>query len=285
MREEWSFPNRATPLGSSAYYSVRFAPARLRDDLAALVAWRQQVRAILDEVSDPGVARIKLQWWREELERTHAGAPRHPLSHALMPALRGHRLPTEPFLQMASEVEAGILRRQPRDETSLDKASRRDQGALFELMTRCHGTSVPEVLDTARRLGAFCARVYLIRDSGALARLGRAVFPADLLEGYGLSAEALTQREHRTRLPELLAVAAAEARRSLPTEGQISCLPVAARARAAILGSLLDELERSGFALADQSVRLTPLRKLWLAWREHRRAKSGRRNGDRITHE
>jgi phytoene synthase len=41
--------------------------------------------------------------------------------------------------------------------------------------------------------------------------------------------------------------------------------------RASILSVLLEELERSGFDLADQRVGLTPLRKLWIAWRESRR--------------
>ena len=80
MLDEWRFPNRATPLGSSAYYSLRFAPKELRDDLAALLAWRHEVTAILEVVSDPGVARLKLQWWRDELERTFAGEARHPLT-------------------------------------------------------------------------------------------------------------------------------------------------------------------------------------------------------------
>ena len=75
MRNEWLFPNRATPPGSSAYYSVRFAPLRLRHDLAAVLAWRHEVRAILEEVSDPGVARLKLNWWIEEMERTGIVGP------------------------------------------------------------------------------------------------------------------------------------------------------------------------------------------------------------------
>jgi phytoene synthase len=270
MREEWLYPNRATPPGSSAYYSVRFAPMRLRHDLAALLAWRHQVRAILDEVSDPGVARLKLQWWREELERTGAGEPRHPLSRLLGPVLARHRLPVEPFRQMADEVEAEILRRQPEDEPALAAACRRDQGALFELMCRCHGAADTERLNTARRLGAYCSRVYRIRDSGALVRRGRAVFPADRLRAQGLSAEALTERAHRKGLPELLAASAREARSALPPADLVSRLPGSLRVRSAVLSALLDELERAGFDLADKRVGLTPLRKLWIGWRESR---------------
>jgi phytoene synthase len=271
MRDEWLFPNRATPVGSSAYYSVRFAPAELRVDLAALIAWRHQVQAILHEVSDPGVARLKLQWWREELERTDAGRPRHPLSQVLAPVLARHHLPVGPFLQMAGHVEAEILRRQPPDEDALTHDCERDLGALFDLMARCHGISDPQALAAARRLGAFCARVYLIRDGGALARAGRALLPQDRLHERGLSAEALRERGHRARLATLLGESAQRAQALLADARATADLPLSLRVRARILEALLGELTASGFAVAEQGIRLTALRKLWLAWRESRR--------------
>lgn len=271
MLQEWRFPNRATPEGSSAYYSVRFASSAVRDDLAVLHGWRHQVRAILDEVSDPGIARLKLQWWREELGRTFAGEPRHPLCQALQPAVERHRLPQDSFLDMAARVESEILHRHPADEAALDAACQQDLGALFELVGRCHALNDGAQLRTARELGGFCARVYLIRDSGALARQGRDVLPLELLHAHGLSTEALAQREHRHRLPELLAPAATRARSTLPASAAKHGMPGCIRARTAILESLLQELERNGFDVADQRIGLTPLRKLWLAWKESRR--------------
>lgn len=269
--DEWRFPNRATPEGSSAYYSLRFAPRALRDDLAALLAWRYQVRAILDEVSDPGVARLKLQWWRDELEHTFAGEPRHPLSRALQPILERHALPQTAFGGIADQVESEILHRLPADEAGLDAACDQDLGALFELIARCHGLSAAGPLRTARRLGGFCARVYLIRDSGALARQGRAVLPVEALQEQGLPPQALTQREHRGRLPELLLPAATRARAGLTGSDGNTDMPACIRARTRILESLLNEIEATGFDVADRRIGLTPLRKLWLAWRESRR--------------
>jgi len=273
---DWGFPNPATPLGSSAYYSLRVAPRALRDDLATLSAWRHLVRGILD-VSDPGVARLKLGWWREELDHSFADRPRHPprhpLSRALAPVLARHGLPAEPFLAIAGEVEAQILRREPADGSDLDAACARDLGALFELLTLCHGLREASRLQRARRLGAFCARVYLIRDSGALARRGRPGFSTTELCRHGLSAAALTRAENRRRLPELLAPAAAAARALLAHEtagagGIGRDVPACVRARTRILATLLDEIERTGFDVADQRIGLTAVRKLALAWRE-----------------
>ncbi len=146
MPDEWRFPNQATPVGSSAYYSLRFAPRDRRGDLAVLSAWQYQVQAILDRVADPGVVRIKLQWWREELERTFAGTPHHPLSRVLQPVLERHGLPQPPFTDIADQVEAEILRRQPGTEADLDAACERDLSTLFELIARCHGLNDAHVL-------------------------------------------------------------------------------------------------------------------------------------------
>lgn len=267
MREEWRFPNRATPPGSSAYYSVRFSPAPLRNDLAVLLAWHREIWTILDEVSDPGVARLKLQWWREELERTATGTPRHPLSALLAPLLAEGRLPTMPFLRIADRVEADILRRQPADEEALTRACEDDLGALFELLALAQGPADGDTLAAARNLGAFCTRVYLIRDSGALARRGRAVIPEDRLRAAGLSSAALTGQAPRTYLPQLLPTSALTARRSRAAAADGPPLPPALRIRAAILSALLAEIEDTGFDVADQRIGLTPLRKLWIGWR------------------
>jgi phytoene synthase len=271
MADEWRFPNRATPEGSSAYYSLRFSPKELQDDLAAILAWSHQVHAIPEAVSDPSVARIKIQWWRDELGRTFDKEPQHPLSKILRPVLERHELPPALFIGIASQVESQVLRCQPADEAELDAACDRDLGALFELIARCHDLSDASLLESARRLGVFCARVYLIRDSGALARRGQALLPVDRLRAHGLSAESLTGREHRSRLPSLLAPAAARARITLVDADTRRQMPACIRIRTGILESLLDELQGGGFDVCDQRIGLTPLRKLWLAWRESRR--------------
>jgi phytoene synthase len=271
MGDEWLFPNRATPVGSSAYYSVRFAPASLRHDLAALLAWRHELRAIPQDVSDPGVARLKLQWWREELERAYRDAPRHPLSRILAPVLARRALPRDPFSQMSDQVEAEILRRHPADQAGMHLACEQDQGALFELMAHCHDAREVDALTACRRLGTFCARVYKIRDSGLLARRGRILFPLDSLRRHGLSAEALMERAHRAQLPMLLREAAEQARDELPTRQDGPKPPAAIRVWTVVVEALLNELERSGFAVADQRIELNPLRKLWIGWRECRR--------------
>lgn len=268
---EWRFPNRATPPGSSAYYSVRLAAAPHRDALAALFAWRAELRAILDQVSDPGVARIKLDWWRSELERLLVGEPRHPISEVLAPAVAAHQLPEQPLVALIVSVETALRNPRHPDLASQRRADEQDLGALFELLARCEGADEEQPLAQARRAGGWCAQVRRIRDAGWLLRQGREVLPADQLATAGLSQATLTGAEGRHRLPALLRAFAEQLRRQPPEQdlaGRIpSGLTPTVRIQLRLHQDLLAVLARSGFDVADQRIGLTPLRKLWLAWR------------------
>ena len=64
--------NRApphAPLGSDFYYASLYVPASSREQLTAINALKVEVSAIPLTVSDAGVARVKLEWWRIEAER------------------------------------------------------------------------------------------------------------------------------------------------------------------------------------------------------------------------
>lgn len=266
--DAWRYPNQATPPGSSLYYAVRFAPRRVRDLLAAMAGWRQQVHAVLDEVSDPGVARLKLDWWREEIRRTLDGAPRHPLSHALATESARHSaaLPIDAFLGIADHVEAELRRQRPADDSALRAADGQDMGALFELMARCQGREDPATHAAARTTGAWCAQIRRIRDAGLLLRRGRIVLPTNRLSGADLTHEALASREQRHRLPALLTPVAEQLAAEPPPAG-LGTLPRALRIQHAIHAGLVQELLRSKLAVVDQRIGLTPLRKLWIALR------------------
>ena len=265
---EWRFPNPATPTGSAAYYSVRFSTPGRRDLLAALFAWRHQVHAVLNQVSDPAVARIKLDWWRSEAQQSLAGEPRHPLSRLIAAETGPEALPAEPFLAIAGVVDEALRRQHSADLQAQRHRDEADLGALFELLA--HGAQAPSESLLARRAGGWCAGVRRLRDAGLLARRGREVLPADRLRAAGLDADSLASAEQRARLPQMLAPLAGSLHAARPAAEDRARLPPVLRAQLRIHAALLDELERSGFAVAEQRIGLTPLRKLWLAWRATR---------------
>jgi len=271
MPGDWGFPNPATPPGSSTYYSLRLAPANRRDGLAALYGWRYQLQAVLDQVTDTAVAVAKLRWWQDELARTVAGTGSHPLSRQLGPVIDQRGLPLEPFLAMIRGAAAIIERRQPRDPDALTAAAAQDLGALFELLTRTAGDQGLAQIDRARRLGAYTTLVYQIRDCGRLLRRGRCEFiSTQQLDALGLNPADLAQPTQRHHLPAILSALADHARRLRGERREPDGLSMPIRIRVRLADLLLDELAAGAFDLADQRIALTPLRKLWHAWRESR---------------
>ncbi|MFD2110854.1 squalene/phytoene synthase family protein [Thiorhodococcus fuscus] len=268
--ETWGFPNGATPPGSSSYYSLRFAPAPLRHDLAVLCAWRHEIVTTPDQVSEPQVAAAKLDWWSQELELSLDGTARHPLTRQLASVRERHALPSEPLRDLLASAVERLSPTQPDDFTALAAETKQDLGALFELIARCHGQTDPSAIDAARRLGAYCGLVEGIRDSGWSLRRGRhGCLTSDRLAEAGLDLHRIRLTEHETQLRALLARVAEDVRTARAQIAPSSAtLPRTLRIRARLSDLLLTELESSGFDVVNQRIALTPIRKLWHAWRE-----------------
>ena len=66
---------RAARSGSSFYYAFLFLPPPRRAAITAFYAFCREVDDVVDEVADPGVAAVKLDWWRKEVATAFAGRP------------------------------------------------------------------------------------------------------------------------------------------------------------------------------------------------------------------
>ncbi|MEM7027824.1 MAG: squalene/phytoene synthase family protein [Pseudomonadota bacterium] len=71
---------KAMPEGSNLYYACLFEEDDCKQKILALHAYLIELTSILVECSDPGIARIKFQWWLEELDRLASQQPRHPVT-------------------------------------------------------------------------------------------------------------------------------------------------------------------------------------------------------------
>ncbi|MGH8593395.1 MAG: squalene/phytoene synthase family protein, partial [Gammaproteobacteria bacterium] len=83
VTEQSDWEAAVAPPGSSLYYSNLHLAPKKKHALLALHALWMQLEEILHGASDPGVGRIKLQWWREEIERAFRGEARHPTALVL----------------------------------------------------------------------------------------------------------------------------------------------------------------------------------------------------------
>lgn len=101
---------------------------------------------------------------------------------------------------------------------------------------------------------------------------GRIYLPIDELKQFDVKAQDLMQRQYSDRFTALMKFQAARAH-SLYDEA-MTLLPAADKRTqkpglmmASIYRTLLREIEADNFQVLHQRVSLTPLRKLWLAWK------------------
>ena len=64
------------------FLTTLFAPDDRREDLLALYAFNHEVAKTREVVSEPTLGRIRLQWWRDNLEAIYAGQP--PRRHGVV---------------------------------------------------------------------------------------------------------------------------------------------------------------------------------------------------------
>jgi hypothetical protein len=80
--QSWCNKRLADP-ADDLYHAVLFTPHRLRSNVRAIAALFVELEAITTRFRDLNVARTKLAWWHDELERLHTGAADHPVTRML----------------------------------------------------------------------------------------------------------------------------------------------------------------------------------------------------------
>lgn len=273
---------RAAASGSSFYYSFLFLPAEQRRAILALYAFCREVDDVVDDCQDPGVARLKLQWWREEIGRAFQGSPQHPVTRALQPQLERYNLPEEYFREIIDGMQMDLDQARYADFSALALYCYRVAGVVGLLAAEIFGYQDRGTLKYATELGTALQLTNILRDVREDARRGRIYLPQDELRRAGVEEEDILRGVSTPPLQSLLAQQAARARDYYQRAEQ--ALPEVDRPAqrsglimSSIYGTLLDEIEADGFRVLERRVALTPLRKLWIAWstlrREKRRAR------------
>ena len=263
---------RAARSGSSFYYSFLFLPPERRRAITALYAYCREVDDVVDEIADPQLARTKLQWWRSEVDRLFSGQPQHPVTQALQPFLGSLALPREHFEDILDGMAMDLDYNRYPDFRTLEVYCHRVAGVVGLLSARIFGHTQPATLEYARNLGIALQLTNILRDVGEDVRRNRVYIPLDELARFGVGTDDLILFRETPELGRLLQFQAARARAHY--DRAFAVLPaVDRRAQRAglIMGNiyrrLLDEVEAEGPAVINRRVALTPIRKLWIAWR------------------
>ncbi|MDQ1815576.1 presqualene diphosphate synthase HpnD [Massilia sp. CCM 9210] len=260
--------------GSSFYYSFLFLPPERRRAITALYAFCREVDDTVDECTDQSIARIKLAWWRNELSSMYAGAPTHPVTQALQPHLAVYNLQETHMQAIVDGMEMDLDQTRYLDYPAMKRYCWHVASVVGILSASIFGVTNPKTLEYAEQLGLAFQLTNIIRDVGEDARKGRIYLPVNELQQFGVTAADLLNARHSDKFENLMRFQTERAQKVydeafalLPKEDRRAQRP--GLMMAAIYRTVLDEIERDNFHVLTQRISLTPLRKLWLAWKTY----------------
>jgi phytoene synthase len=269
--------DKAAASGSSFYYSFLFLPKPRREAITALYAFCREVDDVADEASDAGVARTKLAWWRTEVANLMAGHPAHPVTRALAPFVAPMGIDGARMNEIIDGMEMDLTRHRYADYASLRLYCHRVAGVVGQISASIFGYRHAQTIEYAELLGHAFQLTNIIRDVGEDARRGRVYIPADEMARHGLSAEDIVACKGGDAFRALMGEQADRAE-ALYAQAFAKLHPEDRRDQraglimAAIYRTLLAEIRRDGFPVLEGRVSLTPIRKLWIAWKTWIRA-------------
>lgn len=275
MTPEQYCRDKAARSGSSFYYSFLFLPPVKRRAIIALYAFCREVDDAVDEISDPEVAARTLQWWRDEIQRTFQGEAAHPVGQALQTALADFDLQEAYFLEIIDGMAMDLTQHRYQNYSELALYCHRVASVVGLLSVEIFGYQDRRTLRFAEKLGQALQLTNIIRDVREDAELGRIYLPLDEMAEFGVTEDDILHYRQPRALVELLAF---QHQRALKLYQQaMQTLPAGDRPAqrtalimAAIYSTTLNEIADDGFQVMQHRVSITPLRKLWIAWRTAR---------------
>ena len=258
--------------GSSFYYSFLYLQPEPRRAITAIYAFCREVDDVVDECSDPSLARVKLGWWRNEIDNLYRQKPEHPVTKALAPHIVPFNLEKENFLAIIDGMEMDLDQSRYLDWVGLKKYCWHAASAVGLLSARVFGFSNPATLQYAEKLGLALQMTNIIRDIGDDARRGRIYLPIEDLQAFNVKAADILNSNYNDNFKKLMAFEAQRARQLykeaftlLPEEDRRAQRP--GIMMAAIYHALLKEIEHEEWNILDQRISLTPIRKFFIAWK------------------
>lgn len=265
--------DKAAKSGSSFYYSFRFLSPEKRTAITALYAFCREVDDVVDEISDEGVARTTLAWWRHEVDQMYAGAPQHPVTQSLLPAVKAYDLSRELFLEIIDGMEMDLDQARYNTFKDLHLYCYRVASVVGQLAATIFGYTDRKTLKYAHDLGIAFQLTNIIRDVGEDARRGRIYLPVDELQRFNVPAADIQNYRETAEFKALMNFQIDRAEQYydqalalLPEcdkKNQRTGLVMAAIYRATLAEIRLDGAQK----VLNQRIKLTPIRKLWLAWK------------------
>lgn len=181
-----------------------FAPADRREALWALFAFNHEIARTREVVSETGLGLIRLQWWRDEIDRIYGGGfvPEHEILRPLAEAVRAHGLKRDLFETLIYAREFDLEDVRPSNlEGLLNYADFTSAPLMMLALAICGGNADAEPVQP---VAVNYALAGILRAVPFHARQRRCLLPEDLMERGGQGLNALYDLKPADGLPSIV---------------------------------------------------------------------------------
>jgi 15-cis-phytoene synthase len=172
------------------FLATLFAPANRRGALFALYAFNLEIARVREVIREPMAGEVRLQWWRDALERPGAGdAKANPVAAALLDTVIRFRLPVASLLAL-TEARGFDLYNDPMPTLAAAEAyMQATSSTLIDLAARILDVGHADIASAVREAGIAYAIAGLLRAFPLHAARGQLYVPLEILQRYGAKPE------------------------------------------------------------------------------------------------
>jgi 15-cis-phytoene synthase len=257
------------------FLATLFAPANRRCPLFALYAFNSEIARVREAIRDPIAGEIRLQWWRDALERPGSGDARaNPIASALLDTVVRFQLPVQSLIAVIEAREFDLYRDPMPTLAALEAYAEKTSSRLIDVAAAILGARAPDISPAVREGGLAYAITGLLRAFPLHAARGQLYVPLDIVERHGAKPEDIFAGRATPEISAALAEMRRVARAHYDVYARVSATVPSAVAPAflplALVPLYLKRLERFGqqpFHVVD----VQQWRRQWALWRAARR--------------
>jgi NADH dehydrogenase [ubiquinone] 1 alpha subcomplex assembly factor 6 len=233
------------------FLTTIFAPAPVREHLFAFYAFNIEVAKVREVVTEPLIGQMRLQWWRDTLDRLYAGATvAHEVARPLQTAIKAGGIARSAFDPLLDAREFDLEKSPPADLAALLAYAEGTGAPVLAIALQIAGGRT-DTAEIARSAGRGWALTGLLRAVPFHARQHRLYLPADRLAEAGVRVSRLFDLKPEPGFCDVIRIVGEQARADFAAARKlVGRLPRAGRPPALLieLGFMyLRDLERAGW--------------------------------------
>lgn len=260
------------------FLATLLLPQRTRPAALAVRAFNVELAQIQDVTTQPVIAKMRLQFWRETLDQIYKGnTPEQPIAVELQRAVAKHKLSKRWLLSLIESREGHLENKQFANVQSVEDYSEKSNSVVYYLVLQSLGVENVHADHVASHLGKAEGIIRLMRGVPHLGAKRIVLLPRDIMMVHNVSQEDIIRGNKDQKVKDVIFDIATTAHhhlqhakeimKNVPQNAKIGLLPHVSAS------TYLGALQRVDFDIFDSSLqKRNPLLPLHLWWAKFKKS-------------